>query len=430
MIHTQASETEQTVADHTLRRHQTVTLALLFAAGLVNFLDRSSLSIANTTIRAQMDLSATQMGWLLSAFSLAYGFAQLPLIGLLDRSGTRIVLGGGLTLWSIAQLLTGFVRGLPSFLVLRVLLGAGEAPFYPSGIRCTREWFSSATRARATAIMSSSQTVGLAIAPPVLTWMMLHYGWRAMFIALGVAGLVAAAAWIMFHRERRDTVFREDEPSRSEQREATWRILIRRRTVWGMMLGWSGINYTVWLFLSWLPGYLQEERHLSIAKSGWVAALPFIAGALGMITSGVVSDARARAGTPLTRVHRSNLVAGMIASAAGTYFVVCSSSTVEAVAGISVSLFCIHFAGTSGWGYVQAVSPLSYVASLGALQNFASFMVASAAPVVTGWLLDRTHSFSIALGVCSAVTLLGALSYATLAAPDGMGTLQEASIAT
>jgi cyanate permease len=85
-----------------------------------------------------------------------------------------------------------------------------------------------------------------------------------------------------------------------------------------------------------------------------------------------------------------------------------------------MALFFIHFAGTSGWGYVQAVSPLRYVASLGALQNFASFMIASAAPVVTGWLLDKTHSFRIALGLCSAITLLGALCYATLAHPNGM----------
>ena len=91
----------------------------------------------------------------------------------------------------------------------------------------------------------------------------------------------------------------------------------------------------------------------------------------------------------------------------------------------ALALFFIHFAGTSGWGYVQAVSPLRYVASLGALQNFASFMIASAAPVVTGWLLDRTHSFTIALGLCSAVTLLGALSYATL---ERVGNLSSAAV--
>jgi MFS family permease len=415
-----------TPAPRTLRRHQTITLSLLFLAGVVNFLDRTSLSIANSTVRAEMHLSATQMGWLLSAFSLAYGVAQLPLIGLLDRAGTRAVLGGGLILWSAAQMLTGLVRGFSTFIVLRVLLGFGEAPFYPSGIRSTREWFSPAARARATAVMSSSQTIGLAIAPPILTGIMLALGWRAMFIVLGAAGLVVAVAWIAFHRARQHTDLHEPEPQipshagLQQPAEPAWRALIRQRTVWGMMLGWGGINYTVWLYLAWLPGYLQAERHLSLAKSGWVAAVPFLAGAVGMLSSGAISDWLGRRGIPLTTVHRRNIVFGMIVSGASTFLVARSGTTIEAVAGISGAIFFIHFAGTSGWGYVQAVSPLRYVASLGALQNFASFMIASAAPVLTGWLLDRTHSFSIALSVCSAVAMLGALSYVTLAAPSGM----------
>jgi len=412
----------------TLRGHQTVTLSLLFVAGMVNFLDRSSLSIANTTVRAEMHLNATQMGWLLSAFSLAYGIGQLPLIGLLDRVGTRAVLGGGLVVWSAAQLLTGLVRGMPMFVLLRVLLGFGEAPFYPAGVRSVREWFTSATRGRATAMLSSSQTIGLAIAPPALTLVMIWQGWRAMFMLLGGAGLVVAVAWVWLHRARRETPFRIPETQHTTTPGGAWKALIRQRTTWGMMLGWGGINYTVWLYVAWLPGYLQEQRHLSLAKSGWVAALPFLAGALGMFASGFLTDRLARAGYRLTTVHRSNLVVGMVVSALSTFLVARSSSTAEAVAGISGALFCIHFAGTSGWGYVQTVSPLRYVASLGALQNFASFLIASAAPVVTGWLLDRTHSFTIALGVCSAVALLGALSYATLAAPSGMKLVEDAEV--
>jgi len=415
-----------------LRYHQTTTLSLLFLAGIVNFLDRSSLSIANSTVRAEMHLSATQMGWLLSAFSFAYGFAQLPLIGLLDRAGTRYVLGVGLTVWSAAQMLTGFVRSLGVFLLLRVLLGIGEAPFYPSGIRSTREWFTESTRGRATAVMSSSQTIGLSFAPPVLTAIMLSVGWRKMFVVLGAAGLVVAAMWMALHRARRDTEYAVEEiaPEPAVQDEAggaepAWRALLRQRSVWGMMLGWGGVNYTVWLYLAWLPSYLQEQRHLSLSASGWAAAIPFLAGAVGMLSSGALSDALAKRGLPLTTIHRRNLVLGMIASAAGTFVVARSATTAQAVAGTSAALFFIHFAGTSGWGYVQAISPLRYVASLGALQNFFSFMIASAAPVVTGWLLDRTHSFTLALGVCSGITLLGALSYATLAAPDGMHLQRE-----
>ena len=113
-----------------------------------------------------------------------------------------------------------------------------------------------------------------------------------------------------------------------------------------------------------------------------------------------------------------NLVVGMVLSATGTLVVVLSASTLMAVGGISAALFFIHFAGTSGWGYVQAIGDMRYAASLGALQNFASFMIASAAPVLTGWLLDRTQSFTLSLEACSTVTLLGALSYATLGRPS------------
>lgn len=402
-----------------LRGHQAVTLGLLFAAGVVNFLDRSSLSIANGTIRAEMHLSATQMGWLLSAFSLAYGVAQLPLIALLDRVGTRAVLGAGLAVWSTAQMLTGLVRTLPMFLVLRVLLGVGEAPFYPAGVRSVREWFSARTRGRATAVMSMSQTLGLAAAPPVLTGLMLWVGWRAMFALLGGAGLVVAAAWVGLHRARGATAFASAQGV-GVSGESAWGFLLRQRTAWGMMLGFGGINYTNWLYTAWLPGYLQAERHVSVARSGWLAAIPFLAGALGMAASGLLADRMAARGVALTRVHRVQIVAGMLLSAAATWGVSRSGSTGAAVAGISVALAAIHFAGTSGWGYAQAVAPGRMVASMSALQNFASFLIASVAPVLTGWIVDRTHSFGLALAVCSGVTVAGAVSYATLAGPGGM----------
>jgi MFS family permease len=392
---------------------------MLFCAGAVNFLDRSSLSIANTLVRADLHLNGTEMGWLLSAFSLAYGFAQLPLIDLLDNVGTRSLLGGGLLVWSSAQLLTGYVGGFAPFLLLRILLGAGEAPFYPAGIRSLRDWFTVASRGRATAVMNSSQTFALAIAPPALTFIMLRLGWRSMFVLLGAMGLVIACAWLLLHRERKDTIWRDTEaPPRIS--ESAIKVLLSHRTVWGMMLGWGGINYTAWLYLAWLPGYLQEQHHLSISQSGWLTSLPFSAGALGMYLSGFVADRLAISGVPLAKIHRFNLVLGMSVSAACTLLVAICHSTLEAVAGISLALFAIHYAGTSGWGYVQTIAPLRLVVSLGALQNFAGFLIASAAPVVTGWLLDRSHSFGMALGLCSAVTLLGALSYATLAEPDGL----------
>ena len=285
-----------------IRARQTITLSLLFLAGVVNFFDRVSLSVANNAIRSEMHLSATQMGWLLSAFSLAYGFSQLPLISLLQRVSTRWVLGLGLGLWSTAQLLTGFVRGLPSFLLLRVLLGIGEAPFYPSGVESVRVWFDKRSRGRATACMSMSQTLTLAVAPPALAAIMLRLGWRTMFSLLGAAGLGVAVLWCMLYRPRQGTEGVRDRPDPAH--ESIWKTLLRQRTVWGMMLGFGGINYTNWLYTAWIPGYLQTARHLRLAQMGWVAGIPFLFGAAGMATSGVVSDLLVRGGQSPTRVHR------------------------------------------------------------------------------------------------------------------------------
>lgn len=421
---TQSLTTAPTSTERTLRGHQTVTLALLFLAGLVNFFDRASLSVANTAVRGELHLNNTEMGWLLSAFSLAYGLTQLPLIGWLDRLGTRTVLGTGLAVWSGAQLLTALVQTFPVFIAFRVLLGMGEAPFYPAAIRSMREWFSRETRGRATAAMSSSQTFGLAAAPPLLTLLMLHIGWRGMFAVLGLAGLVVSWLWLWLHRPRGATVYRED-TAPAIGSAGVYRTLLRQRTVWGMMLGFGGVNYTAWLYISWLPGYFQAQRGLSLARSGWFAAIPFLAGAAGMLASGFCADALVARGLRLTSIHRAQIVLGMVLSAAASLFAARSGSTEAALLSISFAFFWIQFGGTSGWGYVQAVSPPHLTSALGALQNFASFLIASAAPVVTGAIVDRTHSFTLAFATCSAVTLLGALSYATLAVPSGMDTTHD-----
>lgn len=402
-----------------LRSHQRITLGLLFVAGIVNFLDRASLSVANVTIRQEMHLSATQMGWLLSAFSLAYGVAQLPLMTILDRAGTRSILGTGLAVWSCAQMLTGLASNFLGFLSLRVLLGIGEAPFYPCGIRCLREWFSDKERGRATAVMSSSQSFGLAIAPPVLAFAIVHSSWRRMFLLLGGIGLIVSLLWLVLHRTRSATEFASGSAGISS-RQGVYRSLLSQRTVWGMMLGFSGINYTNWLYTAWLPSYLQEQQHLSLAKTGWVAAIPYLAGAAGMLLSGWIVDGCHQRGVKLVLIHRINLAVGMIASAAFTLVVAHASSVPIAVAGVAGALFCIHYAGTSGWGYTQAVSPARFVAGLSALQTFSSFLIGSAAPILTGYLLDKTHSFGEALAVCSAVALLGAISYLTLGRETGM----------
>lgn len=416
-IQTLASQTGAKPAR--IRRVQNVTLVLLFIAGIVNFLDRSSLSVAGEAIRGDLGLSATEFGVLLSAFSLSYGFAQLPSGMLLDRFGPRIVLGAGLIFWSLMQALTGMVNSFSYFILLRIGLGIGEAPFMPAGVKSINDWYVQKERGTAVGIFNSSTVLGQAIAPPALVLMQIAWGWRTMFVVIGLVGIVVGLCWYAWYRNRAQFDLQQDErlylaapvQARPTLNFSEWLGLFKRRTTWGMILGFSGVNYTGWLYIAWLPGYLQAQQGLSLAKTGWVAAIPFLAAAVGMWVNGIVVDALARRGYDLAKTRKTAIVVGLLLSALGTLLVVQSSSPAQAVAFISMALFCVHFAGTSAWGLVQVLVSEQKVASVAAIQNFGSFVFASFAPVVTGWVVDTTHSFNLALVIAACVTFTGALCY-------------------
>ncbi|HMH11971.1 MAG TPA: MFS transporter [Edaphobacter sp.] len=404
-----------------IARIQITAVAILSIAGVVNYIDRGSLAIANTTIRSDIGISATRMGVLLSIFSLSYAISQLPIGILLDRFGERMVLGAGMFLWSLTQSATGFVRGFASFVAARVGLAVGESPFVVSAVKAVNDWFDVRDRATPMGIVNASTTIGQAIAPPLLTITMLAFGWRGMFMLIGIPGLLLSIAWFAFYRDRKDVSLNESElaylkasgregnPSRISFSE--WRSLFNKRTVWGLMLGFGGINYTVWLYMSWMPNYLESEHHVSVAKTGMIAVIPFSCGAVGMLLSGIIADFLVRSGIPPIRSHRTLLVIGMTCSAACTLLVSYVPSATGAATAIGMALFFTYLAGNSGWGLVQSIAPREIVGSVATIQNFGSFVCASFAPVITGWLLDRTHSFHLTLVICSMVSILGALSY-------------------
>ena len=404
----------------TVRRMRFFSVAFLFIAGITNYLDRSSFSIANTTIRAELGLSATQIGALLSAFSLAYGITQLPIGLMLDRLGPRIILAVGMFLWSLAQMATGMVSSFAGFLATRVSLGIGEAPMMPCGVKVMNDWFSARDRGFPTGLLTASNTLGVTLAPPLLTLLMLGFGWRAMFVSVGLFSLVLSLAWYPIYRDREQLALTdaeatslglEAEPPRMAISARAWRRLFRLRTMWGMMLGFGGVNYTTWLYLSWLPGYLQAERHLTIARTGWVAVIPYLFGTFGSVASGAASNRLIRGGRAPIPASKMIIVTGMLCSALSTLGVAFAPTATGAVVFVSLAIFFIYFGGNAGWGLAQAMAPVHMVASVSAIQNFGSFICASLAPFITGWLLDHTHSFHIALMICSLVATLGALSY-------------------
>src|SRR3954452_8184269 len=190
-----------------IARAQRSALVLLVLAGTLNYVDRATLSVANPLIRQELGLSIADMGLLLSAFLWAYAFAQLPGGALVDRVGPHRLLGSGLGLWSLAQAAAGFVTSFWQFSVARVFLGLGEAPMFSSAVRVVRDWYNVRDRGLPTGIWNCTSSLGPAIAPPVLTALMVGFGWRWMFAIMGAVGLVVAAVWFLLYRDAKETNF-------------------------------------------------------------------------------------------------------------------------------------------------------------------------------------------------------------------------------
>jgi MFS family permease len=405
-----------------VRRLQWISVGLLLAVGIVNILDRSTLAIANSSVGGDLHLSPAQMGLLLSAFSWAYAFSQLPIGVLLDRIGARIVLGIGLFCWSVAQLCGGLVISLRQFLTARVFLGIGEAPTYPAGAKIIADWFNKRERGGPTGIFLSSPTIGPMIAPPIITAIMLYAGWRWMFIAMGATGIVLSALWFLAARDRQHTVLSAEENAYFDELGgptavvrklsfAEWRGLFAQRTTWGIVLGFVGAVYMVWLYLTWLPAYLAHERHLSIARTGWVAGVPYLFGTLGTLFAGYFADYLLRHGMSLINSRKWPVCMGLLGGAFFTIPVAYTKGTTAAVAYLCVAMFFLYMASGGAWAMVNVATPNHMIATVGGLQNFGGYFGGSFAPVITGFLVERTHSFRSALIMSSVFAFASALFY-------------------
>lgn len=405
-----------------LKRIQIIAISFLTVAGFVNYIDRSALSIANSSIREEMALSPTEMGLLLSAFSLAYAFSQLPVGALIDRLGNRLILGAGICFWSVAQLCCGLVNSFSQFMIARTILGIGESPLFPAGAKVVSEWFTVRERGGPTGIFIASSCIAPCLAPPLLTAIMLAFGWRWMFVFTGVAGLLVGIGWYACYRNRSESVLDDSDLGHLAQHEEVehssrkmnwkeWRALFGHRTTWGMLLGFAGVIYMVWLYLTWLPSYLEHDRGLSVAHAGWVVAIPYVFGALGMISAGQIADFLVRRDLPVIATRKWTVCIGLLGGALATIPAAYTPDIVWAMVLISIAMFFINMASAACWTMVSVIAPKRKVASIGSIQNFGGYLGGSFAPVITGWVVQTTGTYEGALVASGVVAVLGAIAY-------------------
>ena len=405
-----------------VRSIQRTALAMLVLAGVVNYIDRATLAVANPLIRDELHLSIADMGYLLSAFLWAYAFAQLPTGAMVDKLGPRLLLTLGLSLWSFAQLLGGLVQSFGQFFAARVLLGVGEAPQFPTGARVARDWFNPRDRGLATGIFNCASTLGTAIAVPLLTALMLGFGWRWMFGVMGIAGLLVAVLWYAVYRNPEQVALTAEENAYRTQGDppgqrtrvtfAEWKQLFRFRTTWGMIGGYFGCIYLTWIYTAWLPGYLEIQRHMSVKGTGIYAAIPFAWGVVGGVLGGYLADVLVRRGVSPMGSRKYPAALALLGTAACTVAAAYVESNALAIAFISASLFLVYVTSTCAWALSSVGAPTNCTASIGAMQNFGGYLGGALAPTVTGLIVQNTGSFVPALVVGAVIGVVSAASYA------------------
>jgi sugar phosphate permease len=407
-----------------IRRTQRIALTLLVLSGVVNYIDRATLAVANPLIREELDLSVGDMGVLLSAFLWAYAFAQLPVGALVDRLGPRRMLALGLGLWSLAQAAGGLVTSFTQFFAARMVLGLGEAPQFPTAARVSRDWFNPRDRGTATGIWNCSSTLGTAISVPLLTFLMLAVGWRWMFLIMGGLGIAVAILAYAVYRNPSEVALTPAERAHLTEGDTTgemaqltlaeWKRLFAYRTTWGMLLGFFGAIYILWIYASWLPAYLQMERHMSIARTGVVAAIPFVFGVLGSLLGGRITDVLARRGMRPIDSRKWPMAISRAGTGVFTALAAWSASDALAIGCISVAMFLCYVSTATGWALVSVAAPANCTASLGAMQNFGGYLGGALAPATTGLIAEASGSFTPALLVGAVLALVCAAAYATV----------------
>nr|WP_315525853.1 MFS transporter [uncultured Achromobacter sp.] len=411
-------------------RSRYLIMVMLFITVVINYLDRSNLSIAAPALKDEFGLDTVHEGLILSAFGWTYAAMQIPGGWLVDRVSPRVLYAAALILWSAATFFMGFAGSFVILFVLRLAVGALEAPAYPINNRVVTTWFPEKERATAIGFYTSGQFVGLAFLTPVLAWLQHHYGWHMVFVSTGLLGIVWGVLWYLIYREPRQFkganaaeleliqkgggVIDLDRNARAKKAPFDWNdlaLVMTKRKLWGVYLGQFCLTSTLWFFLTWFPTYLVKYRGMDFIKSGFLASVPFLAAFVGVLCSGVLSDFLIRRGATVGLARKLPIILGLLISTSmiGANF---TDSTPWVIFFLAVAFFGNGLASIT-WSLVSTLAPVRLLGLTGGVFNFVGNLSSICTPIVIGFLVSK-DSFAPAIVYVSSLALLGALSYILL----------------
>lgn len=400
---------------------------LLGAGVLVNYFDRISVSAAAPQLEHTFSLTPVQTGVLFSAFFWSYALLQIPSGLVLDRLGVTRVGRWSALLWSAASAITACASGFAGILLARVLLGIAEAPSFPASSKATGYWFPRDERALSTSLYDVGAKFSNVIGVPLVALAVVRLGWRWGF---GVVAALSFAYFVVFYWMYRDPS-QHPRLTRAEREYLATHgaaaeglptgttagmlgYLLGRRKVWGLSIGFAAYGYCFYLFLTWLPDYLVRTLHRSILSSSGFAAIPWACASLSdVLVGGWLIDFLIRRGHDETRVRKSVLVTCMCVGLA-VLGAATTGDPLVALVWISIGLTGLSAAAPIAWSLPSLIAPKAGVGAVGGIMNFANNMMGVVAPIVTGYVLAATRSFTAAFLVAGLVLLAGVFSFVFL----------------
>lgn len=301
-------------------RYRWVIVGLLFAATVINYIDRQMIGVLKPTLSAELGWNETDFANVIFWFQAAYAIGYIGFGRIVDVVGARMGYAVAFVIWQVAHIAHGGAYSVTQFAMARFGLGIGEAGNFPAGIKAVTEWFPAKERAFAIGVFNAGANVGAIITPLLVPWLTIAYGWRMAFVITGLASFVWLIAWwLMYRRPREHSRVSTQELDWIEQDPADpvvaipWKTLIRIKETWAYALGKFFIDPIWWFFLFWLPGYLGTRYGLDLLSFGPPLVAIYLLSDVGSIAGGWMSSRLMKAGRSVNFARKATMLACAVA---------------------------------------------------------------------------------------------------------------------
>ncbi len=405
------------MARPTKTRYWVIVFAVALA--IIQYVDRVCISQAAPFISRDLGLNKVQMGWVFSAFTLAYALFEIPSGYLGDWIGPRKVLLRIVLWWSFFTAATGWVWNWVSLLVTRFLFGAGEAGAFPNLTKAFHRWLPHHERTRAQGIMWMSARLGGAFTPALVFLCLKYVNWREAFLLFGLLGVVWAIAFFAWYRDdprthrqvnAAEAALLPPTPQQAGHFRAPWKLLFTSRTTWCLYGQYFACSYSFYFFITWFPTYLLEARHFDVGKGSLLAGTPLFLGAFGSLCAGWVSSVVSRRAGGASGIRRGLGAAGSIGAACMLILPTWLANPYLAVAAIALVGFCNDIQLPGAWASCMDVGGKA-VATLSGTMNMMGNVGGFVSPIVCGFIVSHTGNWNLAFYVTAGAYLLGAVCW-------------------